>query len=237
MRRACVVFVATLIAWGLSAQDSIPPEEAAAIACAHEVFASVADVWPEWKDAPFSIILVASETEFLLTRSAAPPTFSRLDESIAGFGVHRRQRTFSPNLLATFPALSAEPTIVVGTRAATGKTSTEWLFVLLHEHFHQLQYSQPGYYAAAEALNLSGGDTTGMWMLNYDFPYSDAAVQQRFSRLGRSLSAAVKSRGTARFAETLREVKSAWRDFRQALRPNDYAYFRFQRGRKVWRGT
>src|SRR5205823_11170202 len=49
---------------------------------------------------------------------------------------------------------------------------------MLHEHFHQLQDSQPNSYAETEALNLSHGDQTGMWMLNYAFPYDSPEVKR-----------------------------------------------------------
>ena len=58
------------------------------------------------------------------------------------------------------------------------KTSTPWIIMLLHEHFHQLQDSQPNFYADVSALNLSGADKSGMWMLNYPFPYDRKEVQE-----------------------------------------------------------
>ena len=53
----------------------------------------------------------------------------------------------------------------------------------MHEHFHQLQYAQPGYYQAVAALGLSHGDQTGMWILNYPFPYTSASVTKSFAAL------------------------------------------------------
>ena len=203
-------------------------ENAAGVRCAQDVFSSVAGIWPGWTGAPFSVVIVDQETEFLLGATSAPPAFERLPDPASGFVVHRRKRTFSPNLLATFPAFSSEPVIVVGTPAATGKSRTAWIFTLLHEHFHQMQQSRTGYYDAANALNLARGDTTGMWMLNYDFPYGDPKVQEKYRQFSRALAAAVRSRGTAAFAGALRDVKTAWRAFREGLSADDYAYFRFQ---------
>ena len=56
----------------------------------------------------------------------------------------------------------------------------------MHEHFHQLQWAQPEYLKAIADLGLSKGDTTGMWMLNYPFPYDNpelARVVRVSSRL------------------------------------------------------
>jgi hypothetical protein len=102
------------------------------------------------------------------------------------------------------------------------------VITLLHEHFHQLQYSRPGYYAASNALGLSHGDETGMWMLNYPFPYTDANVQQRMTRFTTALANALAARGSASFAPALREVKLRWRDLRESLNAGDYAYLMFQ---------
>ena len=46
----------------------------------------------------------------------------------------------------------------------------------MHEHFHQLQWAQPEYLKAIDDLGLSKGDATGMWMLNYPFPYDDPEI-------------------------------------------------------------
>jgi hypothetical protein len=53
----------------------------------------------------------------------------------------------------------------------------------MHEHSHQLQNAQAGYSQAVAALGLSHGDQTGMWMLNYPFPYTNAGVVRTFAEL------------------------------------------------------
>jgi hypothetical protein len=209
---------------------TFPPSEAAALQCAHEVAAAVGEeVWPGWSGAPFSTLLIAGEDELLITTASTAAGFEAAgDAPVKGFRLLRRKRVFNPHFLATFPVVSSEPTIVVGTAATTGKSDAAWLITLLHEHFHQLQYSQPGYYEKTAALNLAKGDTSGMWMLNYDFPYADPAVQRRFDRFSHALAAGLKARNTARFASALREVKSSWRELRENLGADDYAYLRFQ---------
>src|SRR5438034_11047833 len=103
-----------------------------------------------------------------------------------------RSRQFSTNLLATFPAFGPPSVIVVGEPAnTTSKTSTPWLITLMHEHFHQLQDSQPGLDEAITKLGLSHGDMTGMWMLNYPFPYDNQEVVASFGQLRDLLVAAI----------------------------------------------
>ena len=45
----------------------------------------------------------------------------------------------------------------------------------------------PRYAERVAALGLSGGDQTGMWMLNYPFPYSDQAAAIRFASTAATL--------------------------------------------------
>lgn len=86
-----------------------------------------------------------------------------------------RKRMYPIAMQATFPGVNGVNTIVIGHAELTAdKTSTRWVLTVLHEHFHQLVYSQPGYYADVEKLGLAHGDKTGMWMLNYPFPYDSA---------------------------------------------------------------
>ncbi|HEV7923625.1 MAG TPA: hypothetical protein VGR02_22795 [Thermoanaerobaculia bacterium] len=196
---------------------AVPTRELALADCSAQIVAADGEkLWPGWSHASRSLLLVTEEAEYFV---AAPSA-----EMVV------RPRKFDPKLLATFPALSSEPTVVVGTPAATGKTETAWLLTLVHEHFHQFQYSQPGYYERTEKLGLSHGDQTGMWMLDYAFPYTDRAVVDAYSAFSRAVAAALRARNTPAFAEQLREAKHAWRTFRLALKPDDYAYFRFQ----VW---
>ena len=83
-------------------------------------------------------------------------------------------------------------------------------------------------HVALVALGLSGGDTSGMWMLNYEFPYADQAVELRYERLTNALAKALDARGTGNFAHSLRDVKARWRELRENLSEEDYRYLQFQ---------
>ena len=146
-----------------------------------EMFALAADVedcaWPGWSSVPFAVLLVAGEHEYLVRHPAPSDEFISIGyDSLLQSAVYARERVFAPDLLATFPAVGGIPTVVIGQPEFTGKSSTLWVLTALHEHFHQLQYSRPGYYEALNALDLSGGDETGMWILTYPLPYEDAEV-------------------------------------------------------------
>jgi len=180
-------------------------------------------VWPGWDAAPFAVLLVTDSTEFLVWHTRPSADFQTLGyDSLLGSDVLARPRTHSPTFLATFPAVGGIPTIVAGQPAKTGKNSTTWVLTLLHEHFHQLQMSRPGYFAAVDGLQLSHGDQTGMWMLNYPFPYDSGPVQRRFVALAQALLGAVfADSGTPVYA-------AARRDVRDGLAADDARYLDFQ---------
>ena len=73
-------------------------------------------------------------------------------------------RQVDVNLLASFPAVGDVPTIVIGQPENTAaKTSTRWVLTLLHEHFHQMQFTLPDYYPGVNALGLARGIEQGSW--------------------------------------------------------------------------
>lgn len=188
-------------------------------------------IWPGWNKAPFAVLLVTPEHEFLVRHPQPSSDFQNLGyDSELKSNVLYRKRTMSPNLLATFPAISGsrDSTIVVGQAENTSaKTSTPWVVMLLHEHFHQLQDSQPNFYPDVNALNLARGDETGMWMLNYAFPYDRIEVQQQFAAMSELLAAAVRAPKHHR-ASRVRDYLGARRKFQQLVEPDDYKYLAFQ---------
>jgi hypothetical protein len=191
-------------------------------------------VWPGWSAVPFAVLLVTPTHEFLFRHPHPSPDFARvLDEPSLGGAVYIRSRVFPATFLATFPAVSGVPTVVVGQAEQTGKTSTEWVLTLIHEHFHQLQMSAPGYWAGVNALGLARGDTTGMWMLNYPFPYDSANVQRRFQSAWRRLRQAVGEGGSspasgANGTSGAAALRSSLDSLRAGLAPDDYRYLAFQ---------
>jgi hypothetical protein len=188
-----VLGLASLAPTRLLPQSPLSPADRARLAEANSLVASLAGrIWPGWQRTPFALLLVGDSAEYLLGHPRATSDFSGpLFDSMLGMDVRSRPRVFPPTLLATFPAVGGLPTIVVGTAERTGKSSTGWVLTLLHEHFHQWQYSLPDYYRRAEELRLSGGDSSGMWMLNYPFPYDSAPVQAAARNLARALAQAL----------------------------------------------
>jgi len=187
-------------------------------------------LWPGWTKAPFAVLLVTADNEFLIRHEKPSPDFTLVNyDPLLRSNVYVRKRTQPPNLLATFPLVGGIPTIVIGHAENTSKkTSTPWLITLLHEHFHQLQYSQPDYYGAVNTLGLSRGDTGGMWMLNYPFPYDWPELHEHFSVLATRLLNALQAKNRKQFEQSLSLYLEERRDLEHTLSPDDYAYMSFQ---------
>jgi len=189
-------------------------------------------LWEGWKSAPFALLLVTHDREYLMHHPQPSKDFTLLGyDSLLETDVYVRNRTKPIGFLATFPAIQGSmiPTIVVGQAESTDvKTSTPWVVTLLHEHFHQLQMSQPGYYAEVESLKLSHGDQTGMWMLNFPFPYDSANVQEAFSRLSALL---VKGILPMKKSQRLKLAADYRRDldrFAQTIGVDNFRYLSFE---------
>jgi len=185
--------------------------------------------WPGWTSAPFAVLLVTPEREFLVRHPRPSPDFTRIGyDSLLRGDVLVRPRTLAPTLLATFPAVGNVPTIVVGQPRATEKSSTEWVLTLVHEHFHQLQMSRPDYFARVEALGLARGDRTGMWMLNYPFPYDSPVVQARVALFGAQLDSALSATSDDERRSHWLAAQVGRAAIRAALTPDDDRYLGFQ---------
>ncbi len=184
-------------------------------------------VWPGWGEAPFALLLVTDSVEFLLWHPSPSAEFTAQGhDSLLGTEVFVRPRKLPPNLLATFPAVGAVPTIVIGQPARTRKRSSEWVITVLHEHFHQLQFSRPGYYAAVDGLGLARGDQSGMWMLNYPFPYDSLPIQQRAKATATALANALDEK--ASLNDLLPRIAAAYQSLRKDLSADDRRYLDFQ---------
>jgi len=178
---------------------------------------------------PFALLLVTDSLEFLINHPSPAADFTFLGkDAILETEVYYRKTQFPPHLLATFPAVNGHNTIVVGTPENTGKHSAAWILTLLHEHFHQYQQASPGYYASVEGLGLSGGDQTGMWMLNYPFPYEHAAVRRQYASYSKALHRVLTRPGRPVSGSLLKKYRREREKLQKLLGPADYRYLSFQ---------
>jgi hypothetical protein len=205
--------------------QQLPHEDAVRVAEFYRLAAQIQDqVWPDWSKTPSPLLLITDKTEFLTHDPVPPKDFTKASE-----GVYARPRQFDIHLLATFPAFGPPALMVVGQPQNTeAKSSTPWLIKVMHEHFHQLQWAQPGYADGVAHLGLSGGDTTGMWMLNYPFPYDRPEVVQSFSQLRDLLLRVLEQTNLEEFKRIAAEYVAQRKKVFAQLSPNDRKYFSFQ---------
>jgi hypothetical protein len=203
----------------------LPPGDGARIAEFYRLMSQIQDkVWPGWSSTPAPLLLVTPDREFLTRYPEPPREFTKMREDL-----YARPRQFPTALLATFPAFGPPSVIVIGEPANTeAKTSTPWLFVVMHEHFHQLQDGQPGFYERVKGLGLAHGDETGMWMLNYPFPYDKPELRQSFASLRDLLLTALKEKDDSKFEALAQQYVVERRKFLGRLGAEDRKYLSFQ---------
>lgn len=234
MRRiSLIISILFLLAAGAYADDnpSIPDIDRVRISEAFRIGEKLQDqLWPAWSSAPFSMLFITDDHEFLIRHPKPDDEFKSIGyDKLLGSEVFVRPRKFQKDFLATFPAFGMGPVIVVGkAENTTDKTSTRWVFVVLHEHFHQLQQSRPDYYAGVNALDLSGGDKTGMWQLNYAFPYEDADIAAKVRETGQRLLGAYGAKSEVERNKALSNFYDARNGLRSAISSADYRYMSFQ---------
>jgi hypothetical protein len=225
-----LIFFLLLAANAIATAETVkvPPQDAVRIDEFYRLAGQIAGkVWPGWEQTAAPLLLITLENEFLF-RYENPPT----DFKKAGEGIYVRPRQFPPNLLATFPAFGPQSVIVIGEAENTNaKTSTPWVLTLMHEHFHQLQDSQPGIFEAENGLGLAHGDKTGMWMLNYPFPYENPELGRSFADLRDRLLAALGETDEKKFRLLTSEYAEARKKFFSQLSTDDCKYLSFQ----LWR--
>jgi hypothetical protein len=187
-------------------------------------------VWPGLGAAPFEALIIEEQQETLLCRAVAPKEFRPVTRDPAtGCERHVRPRSALPTgLLAAMPLFGPPSTIVMGTPAGTGRSTPEWTRTILHEHFPQWQASLPGYYDRTSALDLTGGDQTGMWMLNFPFPYQDEALGERYAAASQALVEALYLRRTKRFRAALRRYLASRAALAQAAGERNWRYLELQ---------
>ena len=186
-------------------------------------------IWQGINKTPFVVLLLTDSVEFLINHPY-PTDDLKLSEQdeILKTKILYRKRQFSKTFLATFPAINGVNCIVAGTPENTGKSTTDWIITLLHEHFHQYQYTQKDYYTSVASLDLAGDDQSGMWQLNYPFPYDSLPVSNQYLRYTDALSKVVSSVDKKDFQKAFNIFHIERKKLMGLLKPADYRYISFQ---------
>lgn len=223
--RFLIIVILSLATFAQTPIRQIPPDDAVLIREFYHLASEIQDrIWTNWSRTPTPLLLVTPNAEFLTHFPKPPAGFEK-----TGDDFYARARQLPTNLLATMPVFGPPSVIVIGEPKHTAsKSSTRWLITLMHEHFHQLQYSQPGYSEALQNLGLRRGDNTGMWMLNYPFPYEQTVIAQSFAHLRDRLFGCVNEADGAKFAKLAQEYFVERRKFFAQLSADDHKYLSFQ---------
>lgn len=176
-------------------------------------------LWSEWMDIPMTTLLVDDGYEYALNTKGPDTSFHSTCQNL-----QVRPAQFDKSFLATFPLLKGKPTIVVGTPKNTGKKPAAWTATLLHEHFHQLQFSKPTYFTDQRALKLDKGDETGMWVLNHPFPYEDDQVND----LMKAMALNLLSGDSLGYEQVLEQHKRYKAKLKEQIGSDHYKYLNHQ---------
>lgn len=201
-------------------------EDKVRIVEAYKIAEKSADsIWAGWSKTPFVILLVADDYEYLIGHTPLTDDFTPLGyDDILKKDVFYRNRAFDKKLLATFPAVDGIPTIVIGLPENTGLNSVGWTITLMHEHFHQMQMSDPDYFPAVNNLDLSKGDETGMWMLNFPFPYDSKEAGDQLAVVNNLLGELIVEPNEEKLNTYLNERAK----LKEIFGEENYRYFSFQ---------
>lgn len=128
-----------LLVHGVWAQPHLPATDRIRLAEAFRIGEALGNrAWEGWDKAPFAVLLVTPDNEFLLRHPRPTQDFTLIGyDSLLQSNIHFWKRTQPVHFLATFPAVGGISTIVIGQAENTmAKTSTPWVVTMLHEHFH-----------------------------------------------------------------------------------------------------
>lgn len=209
--------------------QQLPSQDKTRIAEFYRFAAATQDkLWPAWSTVPVPLVVITQSGEFLTHPSGDPQGFKSV-----GDGSFWRERHLPVNMMITIPAAGMHSVIFMGEPVNTdAKNSTSWIMFAMHEHFHQLQQAQPGYYQHLQALGLFRGADTGNRMINYPFPYSDDKIDAEFDRLRVLLLHTLAEKDTAAFQHRAADYIAARKEFMNSLSADDRNYIEFQIGQE-----
>ena len=227
-----------LLVIALSACSAAPPMRDAAILPAKPTLSkALSDVralsaeygdkiWAGFSKAHFGVVLVDEDKETLLCDARLPSGFvAGPFDTILGCSTAVGPKSWRQgNMLAAMPAFGPPSVIVMGSPEATRLALPEWKLTVLHEHFHQWQSQLPDYYRKVDALDLSNGDKTGAWMLDFAFPYDDVAVEAAFDTASGAMAEAIDTGSVEDFDTYL----AARRKFEIEAGEKNWRYWEFQ---------
>ena len=222
------VSVLALLVASPASGDSLNETARLGIAAIELAGSIASDIWPGLAELDAGFVVIDGDREVAVCFDAAPGFAALADTPAPGCRAFSRPRVFPPRMQASLNIFGSEETVLVASPESLGQNVLEWQTLFVHERFHQWQSTHPRYGERIAALDLDGGDTSGLWMLTYAFPYDEPALAAAFRQLGQQLASlhsepdpAVQADLAAGYVATRRHV------FAQ-LAPADRRYAEFQ---------
>ena len=201
-----------------------------AIAEAHSLVSDIGEtIFEGYASSPRGVMIVDGRKAWLFCHDGPAADWQAIGyDDQSACPVARGATRYPVSFKATFPAVDNQVTVIVGTPPALNMTLGRYVVTLAHERLHQLQMARPGYHASTLALDLHDGDTTGMWMLNYPFPYVSPEFRTRLISQARKLSVALRARGQPEFSVAVQDYVAARAETMGVLSERDQRYAEFQ---------
>ncbi len=215
--------------WQLSRPLSPVQAIAPLIAEARAITQSEGDtIWPGFSRTPFPVLFVGQDTSVLFCPDGPATGFTSLGvEPQTQCRLKSRPRQLATDSKATWPAVDGRSTVVIGAPRLTEGNETAWISTLLHEHFHQLQASQPQYINHRKTLELASSDNTRTKVLDLPFPYGDPEVARRFALMGLMLARALSATEDNHFQRLVLSYRQVRREAFAHLNSNETRYAEF----------
>jgi hypothetical protein len=224
----CLCSVSVMsVAYG-AAVDPAPklrPAEEALIVEAYSLWSALADeIWPGTSSLKAPFVYVEAQHEYAIGFPRPLEGFRSTDDSLLGKSVQVRNRTFAPDVSASFP-LQGIPAVVMGSPEALGKSLGSWVMTAGHEMFHVFQAAND---ASDKAADLQvGPKDDSLWHLTFPFPYRDADTMRFIHLQGYLvwLAAESSSADDARYnIGTAVDAARVYRSYLAQLTRDDKAY-------------
>ncbi|MEM9315686.1 MAG: hypothetical protein AAGA95_13760 [Pseudomonadota bacterium] len=228
LKRAGVLLVAGLCSASTFAQTDAVSKDLDVYALGRDAVSlsqgPAAKVWPGLATLEPGFVVIDGDLEVAVCRDAAPGFEPVRNSPIDGCTAFERPRVFPEAMQASLNLFGQEETVMVSPPETLGQDVLHWTLLFVHERFHQLQSTFPDYHARIDALDLSAGDQTGMWMLTRPFPYEDPSIEKQVNKVSKMLVQLVRSTEPS----LLRDYIALRQQLLDSLSAGDQRYFEFQ---------
>lgn len=180
--------------------------------------------WPDieaFDDIP--LLFLTEENEYVIDHPAPPETHFLVPAPM-GFvmKVYGLETKRDCNVSTTRPVFGA-PTVVKGSRACTGETSSEWMFDYIRRAYRTYLYRHSELLKISR-LNLPFPDPNETWKASFPFPYDDPEVIRAVRELGGILNTTFWSTDPTRTFEALEHYYSARQKLDEILEAHSEQY-------------